>query len=155
MLKGIETRINALLRITASTWGATFTRARQIYSAVVRPALAYGSAVWHQPPQAREGQGRPARGPTGPAAKLTKVQNKYLRVITGVYRATPTAVLETEAYIPPLDLFLDAKLARFRRRHKQIGMEELVSAAYARIQNKLGWRRRRNRPVNEGEKRTR
>ena len=50
VLKRMETRTNALTRITASTWGATFTRARQVYSAVIRPALMYGSAVWHSPP---------------------------------------------------------------------------------------------------------
>jgi hypothetical protein len=32
------TQIGALHRATASTWGASFLRARQVYSAVVRPA---------------------------------------------------------------------------------------------------------------------
>jgi hypothetical protein len=39
----------ALTRITAATWGASFSRARQVYSAVVRPALAYGAGIWHTP----------------------------------------------------------------------------------------------------------
>ena len=39
----------ALTRITASTWGASFCRARQVYSAVVRPALVYGAGTWHTP----------------------------------------------------------------------------------------------------------
>ena len=45
----MTTQTNALLRTTASTWGATFASARQIYSAVIRPALSFGSAVWHLP----------------------------------------------------------------------------------------------------------
>jgi len=32
----------ALQRTTASTWGATTPKARQVYQAVVRPAMAYG-----------------------------------------------------------------------------------------------------------------
>ena len=39
----------ALQRTTASTWGATMPKARHVYQAVVRSALAYGSPVWHQP----------------------------------------------------------------------------------------------------------
>jgi hypothetical protein len=42
-------QIGALVRTTASTWGASFLRARQVYSAVIRPALAYGAVAWHTP----------------------------------------------------------------------------------------------------------
>ena len=49
VLGKMKTQTNALIRTTASTWGATFASARQIYSAVVRPALAFGAAVWHLP----------------------------------------------------------------------------------------------------------
>lgn len=43
------TQTAALTRITTSTWGASFSRARQIYSAVVRPALTFGAGIWHTP----------------------------------------------------------------------------------------------------------
>ena len=46
----------ALQRITASTWGATFARARQIYTAVVRPAISYGASVWRNPRGANVGK---------------------------------------------------------------------------------------------------
>ena len=49
VLGKMKTQTNALIRTTASTWGATFASARQIYSAIVRPALAYGAAIWHPP----------------------------------------------------------------------------------------------------------
>jgi len=42
-------RIAAMNRIMASTWGATFSRAWQIYTAVVRPKSAYGCSTWHTP----------------------------------------------------------------------------------------------------------
>jgi hypothetical protein len=57
-----------------------------------------------------------------------------------VYRATLIPVLETETYVPPLDLHLDEKLARLRSRHKQSGMEDLVTTTcsnYYYIQKRL------------------
>ena len=130
------TQTNALLRTTASTWGATFASARQIYSAVIRPALFYGSAAWHLPPPPGQ-EAAASRAAKGIAAKLTGIQNRCLRVVSGAYKAAPIAALETETYTPPLDLHLDAKLAKFRQRHKQSGMEELVTRSCTRIQNKL------------------
>lgn len=45
MQRKATARVGAFVRTTASTWGASFPRARQIYTAVVRPALAYGAAM--------------------------------------------------------------------------------------------------------------
>jgi hypothetical protein len=106
--------IGALTRIAVLTWGASFTRARQVYSAVVRPALAYGAGVWYIP-------GRDSA--RGLAAKLLPIQNKCLRVVAGAYKATPVRALETETYTPPLDLYLDGRLAAFRDRlaNSQVG----------------------------------
>jgi hypothetical protein len=47
--KKMASQTLALLRITASTWGATFAKTKQIYNAVVRPATTYGAAIWHTP----------------------------------------------------------------------------------------------------------
>jgi hypothetical protein len=152
VLVKMETHTNALMRTTASTWGATFARARQIYTAVVRPALAYGSSVWHSPRGLGSEGGQ--QGPAGPAAKLARIQNKCLRTVAGAYRATPVPVLETETYVPPLDLHLDEKLARFRSRHKQSGMENLVTAACSNIRRRLIQRARRGDTRTEGERRT-
>lgn len=41
----------ALSKIAAFTWGAILFKARHVYSAVVRPAMLYGSTVWHAPPE--------------------------------------------------------------------------------------------------------
>src|SRR5213078_2306265 len=98
--------------------------------------------------------------PRGPAARLMSVQNKCLRIVSGAYRATPVSVLETETFTPPLDLHLHARLARFWLRHKQSGMQNLVTAACTLIKQKLRGRRPRRRRTTgdectEGEKRTR
>ncbi len=150
VLTKMETQANALYRTTASTWGATFTKARQIYSAVVRPALAYGAAAWHSPTPVEEG----VRQPKGPAARLEKVQNKCLRSVTGAYRATPVAVMETEAHTPPLSIHLDARVASFRRRHKGTGMEEVVTEACRKIRRRLNYRLPQAR-LTAGEKQSR
>lgn len=39
----------ALTKIATSTWGATLNKARQVYTAVVRPAMSYGAAILHTP----------------------------------------------------------------------------------------------------------
>ena len=103
--------------------------------------MAYGAAIWH-PPQSGRQRGKKA-APRGPAARMASVQNKCLRIVSGAYRATPTSVLETETFTPPLDLYLDARLAQFRFRHKESDMEDLVKDACLKVRNKLRRRRRR------------
>ena len=51
-------------------------------------------------------------------------------------------ILETEIFTPPLNLYLNARLAQFRLRHKKFGMEDLVKNACLKIHNKL--RRKRH-----------
>src|SRR6187402_1977695 len=139
--KKASAQTGALTRITASTWGASFIRARQVYSAVIRPALAYGAGVWHTP-------GKDAA--RGLAAKLQPIQNKCLRVVAGAYKATPIRALETETHTPPLDLYLDGRLAAFRERlaSSKVGqsIQEACKAIQRRLRNKKD-RRRGYRPT--------
>ncbi len=134
-------QVGALTRLTASTWGASFPRARQVYSAVVRPVLAYGAGIWHSPG---------TNSARGLAAKLQPTQNKCLRVVAGAYRATLVRALETETYIPPLDLYLDSRLAAFRDRlaNSQVGqsIQRACKVIQQRLRNKKG-RRRSHRPI--------
>jgi hypothetical protein len=127
----------ALTRITAATWGASFSRARQVYSAVVRPALAYGAGIWHIPGKSNSAKGL--------AAKLQPVQNKCLRVVAGAYKATPVRALETETHTPPLDLYLDSRLAAFRNRLANSPVGQSIQEAYKVIQQRLWNKRGRQR----------
>ena len=90
----------ALQHMTASTWGATMPKARHIYQAIVHSALSYGVALWHQP------TGNASK-PKGLAAKLQKQQNQGLWTVLGAFKVTPIHQLETELYMPPLDLWLN------------------------------------------------
>src|SRR3982074_1384771 len=138
--KKAASQIGALVRTTASTWGASFLRARQVYSAAIRPALAYGAVVWHTP--AKETN----LGPRGLANKLQTIQNKCLRIVAGVYKATPTQSLEVETYTPLLDLYLDSRLAAFRERLSSSGIGSLIQQACSTIRNRIQTRRRRTPP---------
>src|SRR5277367_3681775 len=113
-------QIGALARVTASTWGASLTRARQVYAAVVRPALTYGAAIWHTPTKNQSSTAQ------GIAAKLGKFQNKCLRTATGAFKATPTSTLEVEAFVPPIDLYLDSRLAAFQARLASSKVEQFI-----------------------------
>lgn len=55
--------------------------ARQVYTAVVRPAMTYRAAIWYSPREIRE------RG-TAHVGKLKTQQNQCLRLITGAFKAT-------------------------------------------------------------------
>ena len=86
--------------ITASTWGPSFRRTRLLYTAVVRPTMLYGAQIWGIGPSGNF----LAKGSLAP---LVKLQNQCLRRITGAYKRTPSAALEREAAVPPLDLYID------------------------------------------------
>ena len=137
-------QVGALARITASTQGASFIRARQVYTAAVRLALAYVAAIWHTPGTNQSGTAK------GVAAKLGKIQNKCLRAVIGAYKATPTSILKVEAYVPLLDLFLDGRLAAFQTRLAGSKVEQTIKKACKQIQARIRNRRRRK----TAEKRT-
>ena len=62
--------------------------------------MTYGAPVWYSPKEIRE------RG-TAPVAKLSVLQNKCLRSINGAYKAINVKVMEAEAGVMPLDMYLD------------------------------------------------
>lgn len=131
----MRTQMLALQRTTASTWGATMLKARQVYQAVIRPAIAYGAPVWHQL----------ADKPKGIAIKLRTEQNKGLRTVLGAFKATPVRQLETEAYIPPIDLWLNGKVARYQARVEQNGTAEVIQGACNVIREKQRQKQRQKR----------
>lgn len=90
----------SITRLTKSTWGATFAKARQIYAAVVRPVLSYECPVWFSLGDERANRNRLIY-------PLQTVQNKCLRTITGAYKRTNVQVLEHEARVAPLGLHLE------------------------------------------------
>ena len=133
----------ALARLATSTWDPSMRRARLIYSAAVRPAMMYGAQVW----SVRK---------TGEAAKignmqsLKVVQNKCLRKITGGYKRTPSAALEREAGIPPLDLYTEAtalqRAASTANHPVYTDISNTLDAVWAQMKGGRRGSRRRNTP---------
>ena len=114
----------------------SLARAREIYTKVIRNAVAYGAAAYHSPAVGGK--------PKGIARSLTTVQSKCLRVVAGAYRATPVRSLETETYVPPIDIYLNKRLADFEARLEASGKAQLLRSVCARLRAQL--RRRRGRP---------
>ena len=129
----------ALSVVTGSTWSANLNKARQVYIAVVRPAMIYAASIWHSPKGLTEA--RQAREKT-----LGTIQNGCLRTILGAFQATNTKVLEAEADIPPMQLHLNQLVLRaeaLREGHEPIRRDT------ARIRRRLKGCRGRTRPTGE------
>ena len=90
-------------------------RARELYTKVVRSTIAYGASAYHQPTPVGD-------KPHGLAVRLEKEQNGCLQVVAGAYKATPVRNLEVETLLPPLDLYLNKRLAEFEGRLAQSGL---------------------------------
>ena len=69
--------------------------------------MAYRVSVWHQPTKV-------GRKPKGLAVKLQAEQNKGLQAVLGAFKATLTRRLKTEAYVPPIDLWLNRCIAKYQ-----------------------------------------
>jgi hypothetical protein len=134
----LETQKLALTRLAASVWGCRIGRAREVYTKVIRSAIAYGASAYHTP-------GPPERGPTGIARQLAGEQSECLRVVAGAYRATPIRSLETETQTPPLDIYLSKRVADFEARLDRTGKRDLIRQSCAAIAARL--RQRRGRPT--------
>ena len=135
----------ALTKISTSTWGASFAKARQVYTAVVRPAMTYGSTVWHTPREIKKNKAT--------TSKLSVMQDKCLRTVTGAFKATPVEVLEAETFIAPMELHLDNLQIKARYRLLAAGQAKLISKACNTIANKLRGKagRKRTQHLTPGE----
>lgn len=94
-----EANMDSLTRLTTSTWGATFAQARQLYTAIVRPAMTYGSPIWAT-------DNSKGKIPQVLLTELERTQAKALRRMTGAYKSVPLRALEHEANILPIDIYL-------------------------------------------------
>jgi hypothetical protein len=132
----IRTQMLAQTRLSAKTYSLRILKARQIYTTVIRSVLSYRATAWHTP--------TPLGGtPRGLARSLQATQTRCLRVVTEAYKATPTRNLESEAWVPPIDLYLNRWVARTEQRLQKTGMAELLRTTCAGVASQL--RRRRTR----------
>ena len=157
VVEKLRTQDYALSRIAAKTWGPGLIRAREVYTKCIRSAIAYGAANYHTP--------TPAGGqPQGLAKRLARAQSRNLRIVAGAYKATPIRNLETETWVPPLDLYLNKRLADFEARLQNPSLNsgqgpdapkhppgQLVQEACNRIYRRFQRRRPGRRPIHPQE----
>ena len=62
----------------------------------------------------------------------------------GAFHATPIRQLETEAFVSPLDLWLNGQAVRFQARLERTGMARQIQEACTTIRARLRLRRSRN-----------
>src|ERR1700728_401055 len=71
-------------------------------------------------------------------------QNSGLRQVLDAFKAAPIRQLETEAYVPPLNLWLNGRTARFQAWLERTGLARQIRDACAVIRTQLRLRPRRN-----------
>jgi hypothetical protein len=85
------------------------------------------------------------------ANKLKAHQGKFLRAITGAYRATSTEAVEIETYIQPIDIYLDGLVAKTVLRTYASQANTVAEEATRRIRQQMRSRRGRLARVRETE----
>ncbi len=93
------TRMLTLSRLKVFTWEAIFTKARQVYSAVVRSEIAFEASVWHQRDKKNELSSKERR--------LETLQNQTLHHVAEAFKRVNIETLETETYISSLHVYLN------------------------------------------------
>ncbi|XP_055951422.1 uncharacterized protein LOC129987468 [Argiope bruennichi] len=83
-----------LLKIAGNSWGIKKSHRKTLYLTVIERMLAHGAVIWCQDPTERMKR------------KLAAIQRPFLLAISGAYRTTSTAALQTILGIPPLHLQL-------------------------------------------------
>ncbi len=93
------TRMLTLSYFEVFTWEAIFTKARQVYSAVVRSEITFEASVWHQRDKKDELSSKERR--------LETLQNQTLRHVAEVFKRVSIETLETETYTSLLHVHLN------------------------------------------------
>ena len=74
-----------------------------------------------------------------------------MRIVAGAYKATLIQSLEVEIYTPPLDLYLDSQLAKFRERLTQSEIGKVIQEACSTIRDRLKKRKRGSRSQTQNQ----
>ncbi len=93
------TRMFALNHLKVFTWKIIFTKARQVYSAVMRSKIAFKASVWHQRDKEKKLSNKKCR--------LETLQNQTLCHVAKVFKRVSIETLEIEMYISSLHVHLN------------------------------------------------
>jgi hypothetical protein len=73
--------------------------------------------------------------------------------VAGAYKATPIDALETETFVPPIDLYLDSRVAAFQQRLRESPSYKVIQKACQAIQHRLKLQGRRAQTKTTGQQR--
>ncbi len=93
------TRMLILSHLEIFTWRAIFTKARQVYSAVVRSEIAFKASIWHQHDKKDELLSKECR--------LETLQNQTLHHVAEAFKKVNIETLETKTYMSSLHVYLN------------------------------------------------
>lgn len=120
--------------------GYIFHHPCKVYTKVIYSTLIYSALAWYIP-------SRPGEGPRKIAKDITVAQLQELRVVAGTYKATYIQELEHKTNVPPIDLYLNKRVADFKGCLKVSGMAQLIRNTSIWISTCL----RKNRPLRPGQ----
>ncbi|KAJ5393044.1 hypothetical protein N7465_012018 [Penicillium sp. CMV-2018d] len=90
----------ALRAISGSTWGSSLIAMRKVYQAVIIPQMLWGLSAWYCP----AARAMPRGDLDKLTNELTKIQKRAAILISGAFRGTAGAALDTELFITPIKL---------------------------------------------------
>lgn len=128
MISKVKKRIGVLSSLTASTWGSTIAKAKQIYTTMIRPIITFGSPIWSSP--------RGCKGHRkGQLNKLKSLQYQSLRIASGAFKATSGPALDIETYTLPIELQVKKELLRSILRILSSPKLEVINSQVGAIHN--------------------
>ncbi|KUM55456.1 hypothetical protein ACN42_g11818, partial [Penicillium freii] len=100
MLAKGASSLEALRGISGSTWGSSLIAMRKVYQAVIFPQMLWGLSAWYCP----AARSMPRGDLDKLTSELTKIQKRAAILISGAFRGTAGAALDTELFITPIKL---------------------------------------------------
>ena len=122
-IKAIK-KMAVMKKLGGTRWGANSTILTQVYTGSVRPHMEYASNSWSTAAKTN-------------TARLKKVQNTGLRLITGVLKTTHIAALEKNTGLHSSEWGRDEKLLRQTKKMKRLPSHPLHSKLQELTKNRL------------------
>jgi len=97
--------------LSCASGGMPPKRLRQLYNTVAVPAFTYAADIWYLGPHLSP-KGLKCLGSVAITKKLTSIQQRITRAITGALSMTAGNVLETHANLLPIDLLFNKVIFR-------------------------------------------
>ena len=122
ILQKAQKALSSLSRTLYSTWGFPVLTSCLVYTAILRSLLSYAVGIWFNPLRKSSN-----------ISSLSTFQNKCLRLIGGVFKATPSFLLESEPFLLPLDLYFKFRTACFLSSIQTSPLKTLLDNIFSNI----------------------